>query len=232
MYLKIYNVADKTQVIMGMLYHDVDGNMIVKVGEEYYCLWINRDDDLEFMELNYENMVKVGGERDDNIAYREIRSTQERFSLKSKILEEMEKERKKEEGETEDFDEAEAIMDDDIDIKTYYRCYPEEKNYYVDRSGDGDISEDVFNFSRSSSNNNDIKCLDRTMDIGAVYDTFVSGKGKEILFTAENVEKSSYRVTFNFDDIVELNIVGAKVKKYVVGYESHPQINLKMIQVT
>lgn len=231
MLLKLCNVKDFEQTMLGTLCHDVNGNIIVQIGSKYYFLSIDRNDDLEFMELNYEETV----EREQDVNYREIRSTQEKFSLKSKIVEEIEKEKEREEDEGDkDFEDEE--VDDDMDIRMYFKCYPEERNYYVDRTGDGgeyEEDEAIFKFSKSG-NYCDIKCLDRTMGSNAVYDTFVLGKGKEVLFTLElnQNQKSSYRVTFDFDGFVELNIVGTRVKRFTLGYDIVDDVlELKMVRM-
>lgn len=186
----------KVDGINGILYHDIDGNIIMKLEAIYYFLSIDRNDNLEFLELNYDALVGV----EEDMERGEIISTLDKFSLRQKVLDEIDKE-----------EEVAEELDDEIPHKTYFKFYPEEKNYYVEKKVAMGAEDDVVKFMRCGDA---VEYLNRTMDVAALYDTFVVDLTGKILFTLEADQKSSYRVTFNTDSTVELNVVGTKISTY------------------
>jgi hypothetical protein len=226
MYLEIPHLTNPNEFIKGKVYHDVDGNIILYVTNKYYFLDINKNNQLEWYELNYDNMIKI--QNNINLKYRTIKLTQDKFSLKGKIINKLDEQNQEQnQEENQEYHQFYDELDEnDIEYKTHFKYYPEEKDYYIHDnpfendvdSEDDYINDSTYNFSKFGDTNI-MTCLDRTMDTNSLYDTFVVDQStKKVLFTLESTQKSSYRVTFNLNNTIELNIVGQKIISYNIKF--------------
>jgi hypothetical protein len=202
MFVKFVSI-DGNKTFNGNIYHDIDGNIILQLSDNYYYLDISKTDDLEWVEMNYQNMI----ESDTKLKYRSIKLTSDKFSLKGKVLEQIEDEEK-------ELEEDDEYTDNSDNLKTYYKHYPEERDYYVIESDSDSESDAIYSVSKSGETII-IELLDRTLNVLSSYDTFVVDKStKNVLFALESNQKSAYRVTFNITGKVELNIIGSLIKYY------------------
>jgi len=204
--------------------HDDEGNIFIICSDIYYWLTIDAKDNLILEEINYESLLTI----EDKIAYLKINQIKD--SLKEKILEEIDdhdENNKEDENEEDNKDYEEDYDDEEYNLfKNNLKYHPEDKLYYIHNDGtnegdqDDDIKKNTFIFYRTSDENF-LRCLDRTFDSPSLYDTFVidtSIANNAIVFTAESIEKSPYRITINTNNVFTLNIVGSKFKTFKLNY--------------
>lgn len=233
MILPIANYEDKQDndlVMNCTFYHDICGNLYMKIFSKYFVLMISATDDIEWIEvINYENLSKI----DNNIKYSNIKNTYEKNSLKGKVAKE--------------FEEANDVDDEEIDEDGYYqnkhKIYPEEKLYTTEDTTDTrnttDATEDIvdsqntvediqdklenyYKFSKFG-NNSTITCLDRSLDVLANYDTFIMNDNTSyVLTTLQAASKSEYRVSLFVSGKILLNVVGTKLNTYDLFYKIKP----------
>lgn len=220
MNITIPNENDKTKTIKANLYHDIDGNVYLKLDNAFFALFINTDDDIEFIEMtNYNSLPKV----EQNISYSKIRNTYEKNSLKGKIIKELE--------ET-NYNEEEDEIENEGYYTTKYKSYPEDKLFTVEdettnndnHDGDDDLNEKYENYYKFSKTGDKdiISCLDRTLDVLANYDTFIINDGDlYVLGALQGIEKSPYRISFFTSGKITLNIVGTKIKLYDLEFQKN-----------
>jgi len=188
-----------TKHLEGILYYDVQGNIILKMSDTYYFLDIDKNNELEFVEIeNMDNLDPVN----KNTKYKPIKNTYEKYSLREKAMDEIEKE----EGREEHFFDEEDNHDEEY--KEKYKYYPEDK----DESDDGSEDKCIYSKYRHEDDNDDIiSCFDRTLGTSSLYDTLIFDKtNKLILKTIESKNSNSYRITINTSGEFELNVVGDK----------------------
>lgn len=200
----------------GNFFHDISGNIYLKLENTYYVLMISATDDIEWIEIEDYELLELA---DNEIKYSTIKNTYEKNSLKGKITKELEDENGNNEEE----------IEDDIYLQNKNKTYPEEKLYTIDniennenQNDDYLEGEELSNYYRFSKFGNDsiIKCLDRTLSVLANYDTFVMNSNTSyILETFQAVEKSEYRVTLFIDGRILLNVVGTKLNTYNIFYK-------------
>jgi len=212
--MKIIFSSD-TKHLEGILYYDVQGNIILKMSDIYYFLDIDKNNELEFIEIeNMDNLDFVN----KNTKYKPIKNTYEKYSLREKAMDEIEKE----EGREEHFFDEEDNHDEEY--KEKYKYYPEDKYYYVvdedyneDESDNGSEDECIYSKYKHDDDNDDIiSCFDKTLGTSSLYDTLIFDKtNKLILKTIESKNTNSYRITINTSGEFELNVVGDKRISFV-----------------
>lgn len=210
MKIQISSRIDKDKKITGLLYHDIYGNLYLKINNIYYVLFVNNTDELEWIEIyNYNSLPLV------NInyypVYSKIKNTFEKNSLKGKIIKEINDDNiSKNEEDYDDPDDSQFIVTN--------KLYPEEKLYMIENDNtENDIDnlfddfEPYYKFSKFGSNI--ISCLDRTLDDVAMYDTFIINYDTSyVLEIMQSTEISSYRISVFTNNKFSLNIVGSKIK--------------------
>lgn len=215
MKITLRNDTDNELKLECQFWHDICGNLYLKVLDKYFILMISGTDNIEFLEvLNYENLTKV----ENNLKYSKIKNTYEKNSLKGKIVKEMEED-----------------DDDEIDEDGYYqnkhKVYPEDKLYTSENTNEEQNDDDdefeneecddyttYYKFSKFGENTV-ISCLDRSIDVPANYDTFVINDNTSyVLTTLESNEKSPYRVSLFSNGKILLNVVGSKMNTYDLSY--------------
>lgn len=200
--------------------HDIDGNVIFKNGDTYYYLTISSSDDAELVKINDFNSL-VGVEV--NIKYNKIKNTLNEKSLKGKIINELTE--KKE-------DDDEYFNEEIVDINNL-KYFPEDKTHYIEQddqnnSDELDENETRFSFSKNAGTDT-IKCITRTLDVLASYDTFVIDNfNAVVLATLRCNEESNYRISITTTGIIDLNIIGTKMKSYKVIF-SKSESNEKIL---
>ncbi len=216
---QIQNYNDKTNKELSLeciFYHDINGNLFLKIQNKYFVLFISSTDDIEWIELNdYDSLPQVN----TNIKYLAIKNTYEKNSLKGKITKDLE-----EENNNDDDD-----VDEDLDGVTYYqnkyKSYPEDKLYVTQEETIDDNQEETiddlecyYKFSKFGDESV-ITCLDRSLEVLANYDTFIMNNNTSyVLTTMQASEKSEYRVSLFTTGKMILNIVGSKLKCYDLYY--------------
>ena len=192
--------------------HDVDGNIFFKDNDIYYYLTISLTDDVELVKIeDFNNLISVNA----NIKYNTIKNTLSDKSLKGKIINQI----TKKENNDEYFDE------DVIDINNL-KYHPEDKNHYIENnntenSDESDTEEYEVKFSFSKNAETDaIKCITKTLDVPANYDTFIIDDfNKATLTTIRCNEVSDYRISITTLGLINLNIIGTKTKSYKVIFK-------------
>lgn len=239
MKIQIFNYDFKNNLVDSLectFYHDINGNLFLKTNDKYFVLFISATDDIEWIELNnYQNLVEVNS----TIKYSSIKNTYEKKSLKGKITKELE-----DDGENDDnVDET----DEQIYYKNKYKAYPEEKLYIIQdettngaiatdgtneideiddiyddmNNADADGMEVYYKFSKFGDESV-IKCLDRSLEVLANYDTFIMNDNTSyVLATLQASQKSEYRVSLFVTGKMLLNIVGSKIKWYDIYYKKN-----------
>lgn len=193
------------------LFHDVDGNIFFRIdNSEYYYLCISSSDDLELVEVeNFNSLVNT----ENKVKYENIKNTSDEKSLRGKIIKKID-----------DNEDDNEYSDDEIVNEDYFKYYPEDKNYYVERSEQSDDEDNDIKFLFSKSGDDSVlECLTKTLDVLANYDTLIiDDLNKLILSTLECNEKSDYRVKILLTGVIELSIIGSKIKKYkpIFSYEN------------
>jgi hypothetical protein len=228
MKLTIKHISD-TITIDSTLYHDIHGNLYLKIEDKYFVLLISVNDDLEWIEINdYNSLVKVNAK----IEYTQIKNTYEKNSLKGKIVKDLE---------DENYDEDEDEIENEGHFVNKYKSYPEDKLYTTEFKEDVNDDEDIdiydipmYNFSKFGDSSI-IKCLDRTLNSPSNYDSFVmNGNTSYVLSALQSKEKSSYRVSVFVTGKILLNIVGSKLKafdlQFDVNQENEMIITSKLIK--
>ena len=187
------------------IFHDIDGNILFQMlsTKEYYYLSISSSNDIELIKIeNFDNMVDI----ENTIKYENIKNTSDGKSLRSKIMNKIDEESEEE------------YSDEDVENEDYFKYYPEDKHYYVERDegSDSDIEEYDSKFLFSKCGDDTVlECLKKTLDAPANYDTLVfDDVNKMTLATLECNDKSNYRVTLLTSGMAELNVVGSKIRRY------------------
>lgn len=221
MKIKVSNNDDKTNKSLELecvFYHDINGNLFLKINDKYFVLFISSTDDIEWIELHdYNSLVKIN----TKIEYSEIKNTYEKHSLKGKITKELEEDNADEYDIDDDFD-----PDGQAYYQNKYKAYPEEKLYTTQEEpvDDSEIQniddlESYYKFSKFG-NDNVITCLDRSLEVLANYDTFIMNNNtSHVLTTMQASEKSEYRVSLFTTGKIVLNVVGSKIKCYELHYK-------------
>jgi hypothetical protein len=195
------------------LCHDDTGNIFLKLKDTWYWLTINRDDNLDFVEIDYDALLPSITCQPTKKKIKHVHTTD---SLKAKAKQNF----------MEEIEEHDSDDDDDDEYRLYkdnLKFYPEEKHYYF-ASDDLEIDEldDQVFYVSSLTDEPCVRKLDRQFDAPSLYDTFVidSAKGNSnIIFTLESNEKSAYRVTIHSTNLFVLNIVGSAVKHYSLCFD-------------
>lgn len=219
MKLQIPNYSDKLNkelLVECEFYHDVSGNLYMKIQNKYFVLMISASDDIEWIEVdNYENLPTV----ENSIIYSDIKNTYEKNSLKGKVTSELDEQNNNEDDE---------YVDEDGYIQNKHKVYPEEKLYTKEENNDENVDEDYEQFELQNhykfskfGNEAIIKCLDRSLEVLANYDTFIMNNNTSyVLTTLQAIEKSEYRVSLFVSGKMLLNVVGTKLNTYDLYYEN------------
>lgn len=205
----------------GTLFYDVNGHLILKSNDAHYFLSITNEDELEWLEIfNMDKLLTVHKPDQKN-----IKNTHEQYSLRKKILDEVDKE---EEKEVENCFEEDCENDD----KNRFKYNPENKYYYVmndDDDSESDCEDHVFS---NFGNNEIVNCFDKALKYPSIYDLlFFDKTNKLMLKTIEAKDTNAYKVVVMKDEI-ELNIIGHNRKKYMYEFvESDNEIIPKLIKM-
>ena len=234
----IINNSTNTDVTISdlnpILYHDIDGNIILTIIDKdkllYFFLTIDNKDNLEWVRIEDYNRLPLV-DSSHKLHYNNIQNSNAKYSLRGKIIDKLE----------EEDEDKEIYSDEDIDADEYkvkYKYYPEDKLYFTSTISDDTIHHDTesesdddytyninnndtckFKYSKDISIKNDVlTCLDRTLNFPANYDTFIFDENsKMILITLESSEKNHYRIIITHNHI-ELNIIGTMKKIFTSSY--------------
>lgn len=211
------NISDNfNKNICGEYFHDIDGNIYLKIETNYYFLYINMHDELEWGEIqNFDKLRNV----DSNIKHSKINNTNNNKSLRHKLLEKID-----DDNETIRENEEYTIYDEDEDYENMIKYYPEKKLYYIENDNDNSDSDEYI-FAKYG-NVDLIKCLSKTLDTESLYDTIVfDQQTKTILFTIESKNCNSYKVTLNFDGTMTLCLIGSLNKIFKTKYKLNNETN-------
>jgi hypothetical protein len=211
----ILNPINNDNPSEGTLYYDVHGNIILKFGENHYFVDIDKNDELEFVEIeNIDNLE----EAEKKSKYKSIKNTNEQYSLRGKAIDEIEKERDEKENYFDD-----EYDDEDPDYKERYKYCPESKYYYVideDDNLDEENSDNDEHIYSKFGNNDIITCFYKTLGSSSLYDVLIFDKNnKMVLKTIESKESNSYKVIITTCGEFELNIIGNKRIRFVPNYK-------------
>lgn len=215
------NIANKLCEII----HDIYGNIFILFNNQYYWLTISNLNKLEFILIDtIDTLINV---KDFMCKYNKIKYTNDPNSLKGKIINEMLYTDLEHENETSDIEDEENIY------KKNLQYYPEEQLYYTENDNinldDEDLEEtisEIFNFS--ASNNNIMRCLDKTFETQSLYDTFIiDNSSNAIIFTLESPDKSAFRLTIHTNNLFVFNIVGTSIKQYKLYFNDENMLIFK-----
>lgn len=208
-----------------ILYHDINGNIIMNMDDKYFSLDINSNDELELDEIVDINLLNKNKSIN---TYGKIHNTYENETLRSKIIDELEKD---------DSDNDSEIYDDLIDgYNNRKKCFPEEKYFNVENDNisiKSNDSEDNTQFYRYG-NSDILKCFDKYFNSSSLYDTFIfDDENKFMLVSLKNNQYNSYRITITLSGKFILNIIGTTTKYFdlKLNDENIPQliINKSMV---
>lgn len=219
--MQIQISSDESTIIKNAeVLHDVDGNIILVVDDIYYFLTIDRNNCPEWIQINDVNNLPS---TIDSIKYNKIKNIEEDKSLKHKIINEIDDKNNNDESYDKHYDENNDAFK--------YKFYPEDKSYVVENVADNndnndDNEEDCYDdFTvqkfKFSKNGDDLilEQWDKTLDVSAIYDTFILDDNSRILTVIESDEKSMYRISFYKSGKLDVNLVGSNIKNYCIKYK-------------
>lgn len=232
MKLIVANSIDNKKSIECTLCHDIHGNLYFEYSGKYFVMLIGVNDDLEWIEINDYNLLI---QTENKLKYSEIKNVFEKNSLRGKAVKELE---------DSNYNEEEDEIDNAGHFMTKYKSYPEDKLYVEDDNNkneddaeNNEIYDDsnencTYKFSKFGEESV-IKCLDRTFNVSASYDTFVMNENTSyVLATLQSPEKSCYRVSVFTSGKFVLNVVGSIIKSFDVVYvDQESQIEFKSVLV-
>lgn len=214
MFIKLFyihsDIIERTTITVE-LYYDNNGNIFMKLKDTWYWLTIDKNNNLDFVEIDYDALTPVASTH--QLIKKKIKHVYTTDSLKAKAKQNLFDELEEHDSDDDGGDEEYRMYKDNL------KYYPEEKHYYFapeEEIETEDLDEQIFYVS-SLTDEPCIKKLDRQFDSMSLYDTFVidSAKGNSnIIFTLESNEKSAYRITIHSTNLFILNIVGSAIKHY------------------
>lgn len=218
--MKISICNEENQSIPIEYFHDVDGNIYLKLESDYYFLYINAKDELEWEKIeNFDKLQNVH----NNLKYSKINNTNEKRSLRYKLLEKIDDDNEKLKE-----DDEYASGDEDEEYKNMTKYNPEKKLYYIENekihnSDSDDISDNDEEYIFGKYGDTDIiKCLSKTLDSSSLYDTIiVDQKTNMILTSIESKDDNAYKLILNLDGTIGLNLVGTSKKTYITKYKAN-----------
>jgi len=200
------------------LCHDIDGNVYIKLHNEYHILSINSTNDIEFNKIyNYDIISADEKMKRGNLI-------KKNDTLKNKIEIDIENEIENEdENNYNDEEEQNYELLNEIKIRKYLT---EDKYYEIDKSTDiphdpnydpifdrDDMDNETFTFYGDGS----FITYERIcIDVPAMYDTFIKDNSNYIVTTIQSSDYNQYRITINHDWTFELNVIGFEIKKYSI----------------
>jgi hypothetical protein len=192
---------------------DVSGNVYLNINDNYYLMTIDKNDDLEFYEVNKNNLEVL--EKMNNLEYQKIVDS-DVPTLKRKILEKMEKENN-----------SENESDDEEDLQNYKQKmkYLQEDKYFLieNEFGENNFENENFDFYKKDGTNN-IILMNKGISGFAIYDTYVRNENGDVFESIIFNNDNSYRISFYKNlNTIELNIIGSAIKKYnlIYGYDKN-----------
>lgn len=212
MKISIYN--EENQSILIEYFHDIDGNIYLKLDPNYYFLYINAKDDIDLEKIeNFDKLNNVN----NNLKYSKINNTNEKRSLRHKLLEKIDDDNEKLKE-----DDEYASGDEDEEYKNMTKYDTEKKLYYVENekmhNGDSDDisdNDEEYIFGKYGDTNI-IKCLPKTLDSSSLYDTIiVDQKTNMILTSIESKDNNAYKLILNLNGTISLNMIGSSKKTYI-----------------
>ena len=218
-FLKQKKVITKRKNLVGKLCHDTFGNVYLDVKNKYFIMTIDKNNDIEFYEVNETKMAKLSNSK--NLKYDKIVDT-EVTSLKKKIYDDIEK--------NEDSDQEEDFQNYKQKIKYLnedkHFCKEEETN---ENDSENEIDE-YFEFSKNQ-NNDSILLLDKGFDTFAIYDTFVwDARNNNVVESFVFNNTNSYRISFyKKEKTIDLNIIGNIIKTYHLYYHYDDNENIVIV---
>jgi hypothetical protein len=187
--------------IIGKWCYDVNGNVYVDVNGKFYIFEIDKNNNLEFNLIENDIFKELSDEY--KVRYNKIINL-ETDSLKKKVLEEIDK----------------SDSDRDEDYQNYrskMKCLEEDK-YYVAENNENENDEfdevdDVEYKFYQKGNTNCMIFLNKGLETSAIYDTYVRDRDKNVMLSLQSDCNNSYRISIYENNLVELNIIGAEIKK-------------------
>lgn len=190
----------------------------------YYFLTIDNDNNLEILE-SYNMHKLLNHETDNQITFKKCFNTNNEYSLKGKINDELNKNK------------DEPTHDDDIfkdpDFQSLY--YPESKYCYVDDNDNSSVDDDEFMFYKSGDSEI-LKLLQIDMTSPSNYDVIVMNyETKTTYMTIRRASENDYVLIIYTNGLFELNSVGSSRKVFELfteNTETETLINAKCIKST
>lgn len=188
---------------------DTSGNIYLDINDNYYLMTIDKNDDLEFYEVNKNNLEVL--ENTNELKYQKIIDS-DVPTLKRKVLESMEKENNSEHDSDDDEDEYQ-------NYKHKMKYLHEDKYFLVENElGENDCENEKFDFYKKDGSDN-IILMNKGISGFAIYDTYVRNECGDVFESIIFNNNNSYRVSFYKNlNTMELNIIGSIVKKYNLTY--------------
>lgn len=205
----------------GTLYYDVNGHLILKIDDVHYFLSITNANELEWIEIhNMDKLLTITKPRQQS-----IKNTHDQYSLRGKVIDEIDKEHES--------NEAEIFFDDNEETQDYkekYKFNPEYKYYHILDENLEEDSDDEYIYS-NYGNTEIIECFDKALKFPSLYDLlFFDSANKLMLKTIEAKESNSYKVIVMKNGEIELSVIGDNRKKYSLDFIKEndmfiPQLN-------
>jgi hypothetical protein len=216
--------------------YDKYGNIYVIKNNEYYQLDIDKNDDVYvnkihnkhyFTDVNdndnndNDNNDNDNNDNDNNDGYKKIHK-QNMLHIKSieNALEELE--------ELSDEDEREKFTDI-YEQNDDYKYNPEKKYFHQENIIDNISDDDIDNLDRDIiiyQNLNDLNKVNLNIDNKFIpsYETLIidgTEKSNNLIFRTEIInDQPLYRITIFTSGNLLLNIIGTKIKKFILNYET------------
>ena len=198
--------------------YDICGNIYINKNEEYYLININNEDNIECEKVLQKNYINTN----EDIKIKKINKQNDLHikSIESAI------------SELND-DNSDDVKDEFNDIYDKYHSYiynPEQRFYHDEIISDTDDDIDNTNFILKDreiklfeNSNSIIKKINFSFDIPMYEAIIIQGDigTNNIIFRTEIInDQALYRLTIYTSGIILLNIIGTKIIKFIIDYDS------------
>jgi hypothetical protein len=228
--IKKQNSSDQ---INGLWCYDVNGNVYIKINDNYYSMTIDKNDDIEFYLVNNNAFKQVSNHI--KIKYHAIMETSG-DTLKKKILDNIENN-----------DDCDNDMDDYYQNYKNIKAFQEEDKYFMplddennenknnslDDFIDYDFETCDFKFYQKNSTKS-MKMLDIGLETPSIYDTYVRDHTQYVVLSMIFDGDNYYRISLfqeNNNNLISLNIVGSKIRTYYLEYNINSDSEIDLIPV-
>lgn len=205
--------------VSGKIYHDLNGNILLKIDTIYYYLLINNENDIEFIKINNDNCL-IQSNIPKNL-YIKWNNLTNKKSLKNKILLEMNKR-----------DIYDNEYDRDNDDETYdHNLNRSDENYihnYITNQDDyinddeynDNIDYDIYFFKLKYYTNTLIECSKLMFETKSNYSIeLINDKNDIIIFKTSNCNNNPFNEP-HFDYKVSFYLSG-KIKLHTYNENSY-----------